>query len=52
MSNCLIFLKYISDAFEELYAKLKAEEINGTDPEDIDEYNRLSYEDSITVYTI
>ena len=34
----LIFLKYISDAFEELYAKLKEEEINGADPEDIDEY--------------
>ncbi len=35
----LIFLKYISDAFEELYAKLKAEEENGADPEDKDEYN-------------
>ena len=34
----LIFLKYISDAFEELYTKLKAEEANGADPEDIDEY--------------
>src|SRR5574344_1622918 len=34
----LIFLKYISDAFEELYAKLKAEEIQGADPEDRDEY--------------
>ncbi|OJU35690.1 MAG: DNA methyltransferase, partial [Bacteroidales bacterium 45-6] len=34
----LIFLKYISDAFEELYAKLKAEETNGADPEDKDEY--------------
>ena len=34
----LIFLKYISDAFEELYAKLKIEETNGADPEDIDEY--------------
>lgn len=34
----LIFLKYISDAFEELYEKLKAEEANGADPEDIDEY--------------
>ncbi len=47
-----IFLKYIADAFEELYAKLKAEEANNADPEDMDEYNRLSYEDSITVYTI
>ena len=34
----LIFLKYISDAFEELYAKLKAEEELGADPEDKDEY--------------
>jgi type I restriction enzyme M protein len=34
----LIFLKYISDAFEELYAKLKADEENGADPEDKDEY--------------
>lgn len=34
----LIFLKYISDAFEELYEKLKAEEQHGADPEDIDEY--------------
>ncbi|HHU46613.1 MAG TPA: SAM-dependent DNA methyltransferase [Bacteroidales bacterium] len=35
----LIFLKYISDAFEELYAQLKAEEEQGADPEDKDEYN-------------
>lgn len=34
----LIFLKYISDAFEELYARLKAEEEQGADPEDRDEY--------------
>ena len=36
----LIFLKYISDAFEELYAKLKAGEgeFAGADPEDKDEY--------------
>lgn len=34
----LIFLKYISDSFEELYAKLKAEEAQGADPEDRDEY--------------
>lgn len=34
----LIFLKYISDAFEELYSKLKAEEDQGADPEDKDEY--------------
>jgi len=36
----LIFLKYISDAFEELYEKLKAGEgeYDGADPEDKDEY--------------
>ncbi|MBL1353742.1 MAG: SAM-dependent DNA methyltransferase [Zetaproteobacteria bacterium] len=36
----LIFLKYISDAFEELYATLKAGEgeYEGADPEDKDEY--------------
>jgi type I restriction enzyme M protein len=34
----LIFLKYISDAFEELYARLKADVKNGADPEDRDEY--------------
>jgi type I restriction enzyme M protein len=35
----LIFLKYISDSFEELYQKLKAEEkTSGADPEDKDEY--------------
>ena len=34
----LIFLKYISDSFEELFAKLKAEEAQGADPEDRDEY--------------
>ncbi|MDK2979281.1 MAG: type restriction enzyme protein [Bacteroidales bacterium] len=34
----LIFLKYISDAFEELYERLKAEESLGADPEDKDEY--------------
>ena len=34
----LIFLKYISDAFEELYARLKTEEELGADPEDRDEY--------------
>ncbi len=32
----LIFLKYISDAFKEMYAKLSAEK--GSDPEDSDEY--------------
>jgi type I restriction enzyme M protein len=34
----LIFLKYISDAFEELFAQLKTEEAQGADPEDKDEY--------------
>ncbi|MHB2149645.1 class I SAM-dependent DNA methyltransferase [Calditrichota bacterium LG25] len=34
----LIFLKYISDAFEELHAKLEAEVDQGADPEDPDEY--------------
>ncbi len=34
----LIFLKYISDAFEEHYAKLDALRDEGVDPEDKDEY--------------
>lgn len=34
----LLFLKYISDAFEEQYKKLDADRINGADPEDPDEY--------------
>jgi len=34
----LIFLKYISDAFEELHAQLEAERDQGADPEDPDEY--------------
>lgn len=36
----LVFLKYISDSFEELYGKLKAGEgeFEGADPEDRDEY--------------
>lgn len=34
----LVFLKYISDSFEELYNSLKAEEKMGADPEDRDEY--------------
>lgn len=34
----LIFLKYISDAFEEQYQKLDADRANGADPEDPDEY--------------
>ena len=34
----LIFLKYISDAFEERYLRLEAERADGADPEDPDEY--------------
>ena len=34
----LLFLKYISDAFEELHSKLQAEKKQGADPEDPDEY--------------
>ncbi len=33
----LIFLKYISDAFEEHYAKLEVNRKSGADPEDPDE---------------
>ena len=37
----LLFLKYISDAFEELHTKLKEGkgEFKGADPEDADEYS-------------
>ncbi len=38
----LIFLKYISDAFEEQYAKLDAERAKGADPEDPDEYRAIN----------
>ena len=34
----LIFLKYISDAFEERHARLEGERSQGADPEDPDEY--------------
>ncbi len=34
----LIFLKYISDAFEEMHARLEADKKQGADPEDPDEY--------------
>src|SRR3990170_165835 len=34
----LIFLKYISDAFEQRHARLLAEVAEGADPEDPDEY--------------
>lgn len=38
----LIFLKYISDAFEEKHARLEAERASGADPEDPDEYRAAS----------
>ena len=38
----LIFLKYISDAFEEQHAELEAEKAQGADPEDPDEYRALT----------
>ncbi|MEF8715786.1 MAG: class I SAM-dependent DNA methyltransferase [Accumulibacter sp.] len=38
----LLFLKYISDAFEEKHAALLAEQAQGADPEDPDEYRALS----------
>ncbi len=38
----LIFLKYISDAFEEQHARLEQERAEGADPEDPDEYRRIS----------
>jgi type I restriction enzyme M protein len=38
----LIFLKYISDAFEEVHARLQAERGQGADPEDPDEYRAVN----------
>ena len=38
----LIFLKYISDAFEAKHAELDAERAQGADPEDPDEYRAVS----------
>jgi type I restriction enzyme M protein len=38
----LIFLKYISDAFEEQRAKIEGEREQGADPEDPDEYRRFN----------
>lgn len=38
----LIFLKYISDAFEEQHARLEAERGQGADPEDPDEYRAVN----------
>ncbi len=38
----LIFLEYISDAFEEQHARLVAEQSSGADPEDPDEYRAVN----------
>jgi type I restriction enzyme M protein len=38
----LIFLKYISDAFEEHHTRLAAEQSQGADPEDKDEYRAVN----------
>jgi type I restriction enzyme M protein len=38
----LIFLKYISDAFEEQHARLKAQQEEGADPEHPDEYRAVN----------
>jgi type I restriction-modification system DNA methylase subunit len=38
----LIFLKYISDAFEAQHAELEAEKVQGADPEDPDECRALN----------
>jgi len=38
----LIFLKYISDAFEAKHAELDAQKAKGADPEDPDEYRAVS----------
>src|SRR3990172_2746238 len=38
----LIFLKYISDAFEEHHARLDAEKAQGAEPEDPDEYRAVN----------
>jgi len=37
----LLFLKYISDAFEEQHSRLEAERDQGADPEDPDEYRAV-----------
>src|SRR5688572_22732596 len=38
----LIFLKYISDAFEAKHAELESQEMQGANPEDPDEYRAVS----------
>ena len=45
----LIFLKYISDAFEEAYAQLEAQRHEGADPEDADEYRAPGFRKSATL---
>jgi type I restriction enzyme M protein len=37
----LVFLKYISDTFEEQHAMLETERAQGADPEDPDEYRAV-----------
>lgn len=37
-----IFLRYISDSFEELHARLESERSQGVDPEDPDAYRALN----------
>ncbi len=37
----LIFLKYISDAFEEQHTRLETEKAQGADPENPDEYSAI-----------
>lgn len=39
----LVFLKYISDAFDERHVQLVALESEGADPEDRDEYTGFPY---------
>ncbi len=39
----LIFLKYISDAFEEQHARLVEQQAEGADPEDPDEYRAVGF---------
>jgi len=38
----LIFVKYISDAFEEQHAKLDSEKVQGADPGESDEHYHLA----------
>ena len=40
----LIFLKYISDAFEAKHIELEAQQAQGADPEDPDEYRAARFE--------